>query len=375
MSNKLQFKNGKFKIMQIADTQEIETVNPDTIKLITLALEKEKPDLVVFTGDQIKGYSPTFKFDTYRKIKRTIADILRPLEDRNIPFCITFGNHDNNCGISNADQIPIYSSHKNFIMGEPRSTDDQGTFSLQIKDSLGKKNIFNLYLIDSNQKGSDGFYTPVKMEQLEWYRNEREKIFIENGKYLPSIVFQHIPLPEYYNVLKRVKKGTKGAVEAFGSHANQFFVLPDEALKEGQFMYECPASPEINTGEFEAFKEKGEVLGICVGHDHNNSSRLNLDGIDLIYTQGSGFNVYGPGKKRGVRVIVLDEKCVESYDTYTVTMDELCDYKPTKPLLEFALSHSPSSVAEAKRDIKKLLTAAGAVTMAAIAVKKLCNKK
>lgn len=46
--------DGKIKIMQITDIQEISDVSPDTIKLINAALEEEKPDLVVLTGDQIK---------------------------------------------------------------------------------------------------------------------------------------------------------------------------------------------------------------------------------------------------------------------------------------------------------------------------------
>ena len=46
----------KFKIMQIADTQEIPAVSPDTLSLINNALDREKPDIVIFTGDQIKGY-------------------------------------------------------------------------------------------------------------------------------------------------------------------------------------------------------------------------------------------------------------------------------------------------------------------------------
>ncbi len=49
-------KNGKFKIMQITDIQEIYNVSPDTLKLLENAVEKEKPDLVIYTGDQIKGY-------------------------------------------------------------------------------------------------------------------------------------------------------------------------------------------------------------------------------------------------------------------------------------------------------------------------------
>ena len=43
MTTPLRFsKNGKFKIMQIADTQEIPAVSPDTIKLIGAALDAEK---------------------------------------------------------------------------------------------------------------------------------------------------------------------------------------------------------------------------------------------------------------------------------------------------------------------------------------------
>ena len=36
----LNFNNGKFKIMQIADVQEDVPHNPDTVKLIDLALER-----------------------------------------------------------------------------------------------------------------------------------------------------------------------------------------------------------------------------------------------------------------------------------------------------------------------------------------------
>ena len=39
-------KNGKFKIMQITDIQEIYNVSPDTLKLLENAVEKEKPVIV-----------------------------------------------------------------------------------------------------------------------------------------------------------------------------------------------------------------------------------------------------------------------------------------------------------------------------------------
>ena len=375
MNEQLQFKNGRFTLMQITDAQENHTVNPDTVKLISLALDRVKPDLVVFTGDQLKGYSPSFRGDTIRKISRTIADLLRPLEDRGVPFCVTFGNHDSNCGIPNAAQMKIYASHKGFVSGHVRSSEDPGTFSLQIKDSRGKKDIFNLYVIDSGGKGPDGVYQPVTPARIAWFRQERERLFAANGAYLPAIVFQHIPLPEYYDVLKRVPKGTDGAVEAFYSHAGEYYVLPDEALRRGDFMLESPAAPDDNTGELDALTEKGDVLGVWVGHDHINSFSIEHRGILLGYTQGCGFHTYGPGAKRGVRVFTLHEDDPRRFETHTVTMEALCDYQPAKPVTEFVMTHAPSSPRQVLKYLPHGLLVTGAATALSIGAALLKKKK
>lgn len=99
---------GKFKIMQITDIQEIPDVSPDTIKLINAALEEEKPDLVVLTGDQIKGYGVSYKGKgdaLIESVAETVGKLLKPVTDRHIPFAVTFGNHDRQVGISNKDQF------------------------------------------------------------------------------------------------------------------------------------------------------------------------------------------------------------------------------------------------------------------------------
>lgn len=375
MNGSLHFKNGKFKIMQITDAQEMHRVNPDTIKLITLALEREKPDLVVFTGDQIKGYSSTFGGDTKRKITETLGEIFRPVIERGIPFTATFGNHDRNCGIDNAEQFEIYKTFPGFVFSKPHYDGDKGTFSLTVKDSKNEKNIFALYLIDSNSKENDGTYSPVFKDQVEWYKRERDKIAKESGHVLPSLVFQHIPVPEIFKAIKRVKKGIKGSVEAFYSHSGEFYVLDDETLKSGGFMHESPAAPDLNYGEFEAMKEKGDVLGIFFGHDHINSFVKNVDGIDLGYTQGAGFNVYGPGEKRGVRVFTLDESDLKNYETHTVTMGELCDYKPAMPITEFFYTHTPSSVKQVEKAVKKSLPLLAAAAVLFVTIKKITKDK
>ena len=365
----LGFHDGHFKIMQITDTQEHYFVNPDTVKLIRLALERERPDLVVLTGDQIAGYSPTFLGQTEKKITGTLDALLRPFDDCGVPFCMTFGNHDNNCGISNPEQMPIYRAHPTFLPGTPRSEDDPGTLSLTLKDSRGEKDVFALYLIDSGGKNPDGSYAAVQPAQIDWFRRERDRLEKENGALLPALVFQHIPLPEYYSVLKQVPKGTPGAVEAFFDHANEFYVLPDEAVARGDFLHESPAAPPFNTGEFSALKEKGDVLGVFCGHDHINSFVLPLDGIDLGYTQGSGFHVYGPGKQRGVRVFTLNEDDLTRYETHTVTMEDLTNDPLSEPWMEFVLERMPTSMQPVLRAAKRVGIAALGLGAAAAAVK------
>ena len=74
--------DGKFKIMQITDIQEIPDVSPDTIKLINAALEEEKPDLVVLTGDQIKGYGVSYKGKgdaLIESVAETVGKLLKPV--------------------------------------------------------------------------------------------------------------------------------------------------------------------------------------------------------------------------------------------------------------------------------------------------------
>ena len=352
----------KFKIMQIADTQEIPAVSPDTLSLINNALDREKPDLVIFTGDQIKGYSKKFKKDP-AIIESTIDILVEPIAKRNIPFMVTYGNHDAQCGVDNRGQYKFYAKYDNFISGDLRNSDDVGTADIQIYSSTEDKPVFELYIIDSHGKAKDGAgYAPVDKKQIEWYISRREQLKAENGDYLPSLVFQHMHVPEFFDVIKKVPKGTKGAVPAYGAHENEYFVLNDETIAEGGFMLESPASPDVNTGEFEAMSEKGDVLGIYVGHDHNNSFVVKYKGVDLGYTQGAGFNVYGPGENRGVRIFELDETAPREYKTHTATFKELCGTKIKTPVKEFIYKHAPTS----PRAVKPILIKIG-IGIAAIA--------
>lgn len=350
-------KDGKFKIMQITDMQEISNVSPDTMKLLESAVEAEKPDLVIYTGDQIKGYGITYKGlgdELVKNVKATIDKLLKPVTSRNIPFAVTFGNHDQQVGISNKEQFEkIYKSYPNCVGVQAEGIDGGGTYNIPIKSSDGEKDAFNIYLFYSGTDAKGGGYEPFDTKIIDWYRSEREKLKEKNGDYVPSLVFQHIPLFEHYNVLKKVKKSTKGAIPAFRIHKGEHYIIDRDKCVEGSVLLEPPSIPDINTGEFDALKEKGEILGVYVGHDHKNSYVGNYDGIDLGFTQSSGFNVYGNGKERGVRIFILDEKNPRNYKTYTKTYRQLCDGKLNKPLIDAIWKVAPTTMDMAKPMIAK----------------------
>ena len=90
--------NGKFKILQVADlhfsvsqgecrdTGKSPCVGDvDTLSLMEKMLDEEKPDMVVFTGDQLNGQ------ETSWDAKSVIAKVVGPVIDRKIPWTAIFG--------------------------------------------------------------------------------------------------------------------------------------------------------------------------------------------------------------------------------------------------------------------------------------------
>ena len=69
-------------------------------------------------------------------------------------------------------------------------------------------------------------------------------------------------------------------------------------------MYVLPAS---NSGMFESMLDKGDILGVFVGHDHNNDYLIDANGkILLAYGRKSGYNsAYDEVLPRGARIITV----------------------------------------------------------------------
>ncbi len=367
--NKLKFKNGRFRILQLTDMQDTHMTNPDTVNLTTELIKQTKPDLIVLTGDQVKGYGFYFLIgDNKTNAATTISNLMKPISDSNIPFTAVFGNHD---AFGKADkdfQWNCYKLYDNFI------GNDYEFDTLPIYSENSDEVKFCVYMFDSHEKNKDGTYNPITIEQIEKYKTARDNLEAKNGHTVNALAFQHIPPEEIYECFDTSDKNKKGSYQGAGNHNKKYYSLPLYAQNKYSFMGENAASPNIKSGQLEAFKEKGDVLGLFFGHDHNNSFVLKHDNIDLGYTQGCGFNIYGPGKKRGGRVFDIYENTPDTYYTHTVTCKDLDNFKLERPIKEFIYTHSPSSVSEAKKLIKKAAIAAGITAVVVTTAKKIIKQ-
>ena len=83
------------------------------------------------------------------------------------------------------------------------------------------------------------------------------------------------------------------------------------------------AAGVFNSGLFGAVKDRGDVVGIFVGHDHVNDFVGNYFGVQLGYSANTGFGTYGldgddPDRLRGARVFRVSEEDPGSFETFMV---------------------------------------------------------
>lgn len=372
----IKFNNGKFRVMQITDIQDTYLTSKDTLNFIGAALDKARPDLVVLTGDQVKSYGVSMAVgDMDKNIEKTIRNILKPIDERGIPFTFVYGNHDVPKNGEYSKQTEVYESFPTCVDDECTFRfNDTDTMCLPVYDSQGTSMKRLFYLIDNCHKlpgGGNG----VTEEQIAWLEDRNNDFTQMNGgKPVPAIVFQHIPVFEMYYILKEVPKDTKGALEGNSANRGHYYVITDEMKTRNEYMGENVACPGARTGQFEKWVEMGNIQGAYFGHDHNNCFTGEYDGIKLGYTPGAGFNVYGPDLERAVRVFDFSEDS-DDYITYVLTYREVCGTKVKNKAKLIMYNKAPSSVDAAKPMIIKGVSALSGITGFAVTMKLLKNRR
>ncbi|KAI3761002.1 hypothetical protein L1987_51407 [Smallanthus sonchifolius] len=280
---------GEFRILQVADMHyaegrktACEDVLPEqfahcsdlnTTFFIERMIRAEKPDLVVFTGDNIYGADTT---DPVASMDAAFG----PAVSSNIPWAAVLGNHD---------QESTLSREVHGIEGS----------------DFGNESVLNLYFLDSGDYStvpSIPGYGWIKPSQQFWFQQTSMKL--QKKLKAPGLAYFHIPLPEY---------------ASFDS--SNFTGVKQEGI----------SSASVNSGFFTTLVEAGDVKAVFTGHDHINDFCGELTGIHLCYAGGFGYHAYGKaGWSRRARVVVvsLEKKSngswgtVKSINTYKRLDDE-----------------------------------------------------
>ncbi len=312
--------DGKFRILQIADIQDDYTLNNVVKEFIRTAIEKEKPDLIVLTGDNFAGYSTgTNVFHGIDKslAKKAINEYMSILEEYGIPVTMVPGNHDDdNIKLTKEEELEMYEKYSCFI-GYDADPDMYGcgTHNIPIYSSKNAYELaYNIWMFDSNTYDEElGGYDYVHEDQVAWYVNKSNELKAANGgKVVPSMVFQHIIVNEVYDALEECPQGTPNSMERDGKS----YKFKDEYYKTGSFKeWPCPGTRPGT--QFGTMVRQGDVVAMFFGHDHNNSFEINYQGIDIVATPGCTLSSYG-NEEKALRVIDLDENDTSTYETYLV---------------------------------------------------------
>lgn len=307
-AQQLRFHNGEFKILQLTDIHYIHGKDKSAaaIDCIHKTIEAEKPDLIVITGDLIYGAK-----NEPRCGRESMTDVMAAVSSHKIPFCTTFGNHDDEQGLTRSELYDIISATPycvNPSRGEAASPD----YAVQIASADGQKTAAVIYCFDSNAyspfKDVVPGYNWIKFDQIGWYREQSKAFTKANaGTPVPSLAFFHIPLNEFYQAAE------------------------DHTTKIVGYRMEAGGNPKVNSGLFVNMLEMGDMLGVFAGHDHDSDYVVNYYGICLGYGRFSGCsNVYNH-LPNGGRVIILKEG-ERNFDTYVRLRTGEIEQKVSFPL-------------------------------------------
>lgn len=301
-STELKFnKEGKFRIVQFTDVhmKHGDPASDIALERIREVLDAERPDLVVFTGDIIYG----------KPADKGMQQVLQQAADRKIPFAVFFGNHDDEQDMSREELMKLIRTMPYNI--NPALNKRTGYFDalFTIGASAGKQTAAVIYGFDSHSYSrleGIGGYDWLKNSQINWYMDNSAALTRKNGgKTLPALAFFHIPLPEYTEAVKSKSKVTGTRMEG-----------------------EC--APEINSGMFTAMRTMGDMMGMFVGHDHDNDYVTVWKGIALAYGRYTGGNTVYNHLPNGARVIEMKEG-ERMFDTWIRLKDGKIENKVTYP--------------------------------------------
>ena len=159
-----------------------------------MMVDKIQPNLVILTGDN------TINSSSESRLRDNIQAIVGYIEEKKIPWCHVYGNHDHEGALSNSAQQKIYESFEYCISKDVEALSGTGTYVHGVYNKDGSLGSL-VWLIDSgayvDKSLYPGYYDYIKQDQIDWYK-EASLLIKEynNGVAVKGMMAFHIPLIE-----------------------------------------------------------------------------------------------------------------------------------------------------------------------------------
>ncbi|MBO7404697.1 MAG: metallophosphoesterase [Clostridia bacterium] len=332
--------DGGFKVIGFTDTHLDHNREKGNVTLayVIRNIVNEKPDLVIFVGDNI-----TSSFNA-----RRAKQLCRVMEELGVYWTCVLGNHegDNRWSISREKMAALFSSYPHCLIeaDEKHTADGEAVWGYGnhvINLAEGEGNIMrSLFFLDGGsdmtdadrekyaaeiKAGSGRTDDYVKESQIKWYRENVSAVDSVNtargAGAVPSTVFVHIPLPEYRIAYEKLT----GETEVSQTNVPVYNV-PDE---DGDVMLmgqrrEGVCCSGHNSGLFDAILDAGSTDLVVCGHDHINDFVLRYKGVVLSYNMPSGYSSYNLYTKK------ISEGLLQGYTRYTFRTDGSFDLEQVR---------------------------------------------
>lgn len=287
--------DGSFKVLILADLHMNVSGNSTDVsevkERVKSLVDREKPDLVIFTGDNTIGSS------NEQILRDNITAMVSYIEEKQIPWCHVYGNHDHEGALSKEEQQKIYESFEYCISKDVSDLSGVGNYVHAVYNQDGTIGSV-IYLVDSGTYASDGGYDYIKNDQIAWYKQTSELLEeYNNGKPINGIMAFHIPLTENN--------------DAYDNRHNKELVYETAGNKNENI---CCSKTDTNL--FETVLSRGDIKAIVTGHDHINDYMYNYLGVKLCSSPNISDLTYYNADVQGARVFDLNASTIDNIPTY-----------------------------------------------------------
>ncbi len=325
--------DGDFKVMHLTDIHigggfMSKGVDEKALNAVATMVTKEKPDLVIATGDIAFPVPYTAgTFNNYSGAK-AFANLMESL---GVYWDVTFGNHDAEC-YSYFDREAVAEFYENeeykycLFQAGPEDVDGYGNHTIEVKNSEGLITQA-MILIDSQAyvknnliESIKGTYDNIHANQVEWYENEIKRMNAENQKInadaetVKSLAFFHIPLVEMDDAWTEFREN--------GYKDTDNFKYVEGIIGETGRQVCCGYGED---DLFEKMVELDSTKAMFNGHDHVNNTTFEYKGIQFSYGYSIDYFAYSGidklGSQRGCTMITCKPDSTFTIDKYNFYSD------------------------------------------------------